>query len=161
MINMTGRDINFLLDLYENQTYVKGEKRSPETKRKIKHNTKLKNRYLLLEELLAESKPLTLNKDQIKLVKYLIKDFNNRFKELHKQCKEETIILAFIFYVKKIEDSRTKVTNWKICKDYGLTDHVFEIILCRLLLEFMQRCPIRPKMTSKDSHDMMVREGIR
>lgn len=158
---MKERDINFLIDLYENSAYVKGETRSTETNRKIRHDAKLKNRYLLFDELLAESKPLTLNKDQVKVVKYLIHDFNTRFKELHKQCKEETIILAFIFYVKKIEDSRTKVSNWKICKKYGLTDHVFEIILCRLLLEFMKRSPIRPREYGRDEHEILIREGKR
>lgn len=153
---MTERDINFLLDLYESE-YVKGEKRTTETNRKMRHNKKLKNRYLILDELLFESKPLTLNNNQKKLVKYLIHDFNNRFKELHKQASEETIILAFIFFVKKTEDSRTKVSNWKICKKYGLTDHVFEIILCRLLLAFMQRCKIRPVNSPKDMHGTLLK----
>lgn len=163
---MGNRGIEFLLDLYENNpsydnNYVKGERRSRERNRKMKQNRKLKNRYLLLDELLYESKPLTLTPNQYRLVKDLIYDFNNRFKELHKQASEETIILAFIFFVKKVEDSRTKVTNWKVCKEYGLTDHVFEIILCRLTLGFMERCPIVPREYGKSDHEVLVREGKR
>lgn len=163
---MGERGIEYLLDLYENNSsyennYVKGEQRSTETKRKMRHNRKLKNRYLLLDELLAEAKPLTLTPNQYRLVKDLIYDFNNRFKELHKQASEETIILGFIFFVKKVEDSRTKVTNWRICKEYGLTDHVFEIILCRLTLGFMERCPIVPREYGKGNHEILVKEGKR
>jgi len=157
---LSDRGIEFLLNLYE-KPYVKGEKRSTESQRKDRHNRKLKNRYRVLDELLYESKPLTLTPNQYRLVKDLIKDFNNRFKELHKQASEETIILAFIFFVKKVEDSRTKVTNWKICKEYGLTDHVFEIILCRLTLGFMERCPIVPREYGRSDHEVLVKEGKR
>ena len=163
---MGDRGIEFLLGLYENNTnyennYVKGEQRSTETKKRMRHNRKLKNRYLILDELLNESEQLTLTPNQYMLVKDLIRDFNSRFKELHKQAKEETIILAFIFFAKKVKDTRTKVSKWKICKDYGLTDHVFEIILCKLTLSFMERCPIVPREYGQQDHDELIREGRR
>ena len=44
------RDINFLLNLYEKE-YVKGEIRSKETKKKIRYETKRKNRHLIFDEL--------------------------------------------------------------------------------------------------------------
>ena len=154
------RSIEFLLKLYE-APYVKGEKQSKKTRKRIRHNTKLKNRYLILDELLLESKSLTLTRQQYQLVKDLIRDYNNRFKELHKRAKEKTIILAFIFFTKKIGDSRVNINDWRICKKYELTDQVFEIILCKLVLGFMRRCPIVPREYGYGDHDALVKEGRR
>lgn len=157
---MTGRDIGFLLSLY-NQPYVKGEIRSKESNRKMRYEKKRKHRQLLFDELILEAKTLVLSPNQKKLVRYLIDDFSSRFKELHHNASEKCIILAFMFYVKKIENSRIKLKSYRVCTKYGLTDQVFEIIVCRLLLEFMARAPIRPRDYGCDEHDVLIREGKR
>ena len=69
------RNINFLLNLYEKE-YVKGEIRSNQTKKTIRNESKRKHRHLLLDELIIESEKLQLNPNQIKIVRYLIDDFN-------------------------------------------------------------------------------------
>lgn len=157
---MSERDIDFLLDLYE-QPYVKGEQRSNDTKNKINIESKRKNRHLILDELLLEAKILVLTPNQKQLVRELIDDFNSDFQNLHRQASEECIILAFIFFVKKLETPRIKLSNYRITKKYKLTDQIFENILCRLTLKFMQRVPIVPRQTSKDEHDVLIREGKR
>jgi len=157
---MTERDIDFLLDLYKDP-YVKGEQRSNDTKNKINVESKRKNRHLILDELLLEAKILVLTPNQKQLVRDLIDDFNNDFQNLHRQASEECIILAFIFFVKKLETPRIKLSQYRITKKYKLTDQIFENILCRLTLKFMQRVPIVPRQTSKDEHDVLVREGKR
>lgn len=154
------RDIYFLLDLYSNE-YVKGERRSPETKKKHKRESKRKNRHLIFDELLLEAKTLVFSKNQKKIIRYLIDDFNNDFKYLHRQASEECIILAFMFYMKKIETPMIRLDRYRICKKYGLTDHVFELIVCRLTLEFMKRAPIRPRPYTKDNHEILIKEGKR
>ena len=157
---MSERDIDFLLDLYE-QPYVKGEQRSNDTKNKINIESKRKNRHLILDELLLEARILVLTPNQKQLVRELIDDFNSDFQNLHRQASEECIILAFIFFVKKLETPRIKLSNYRITKKYKLTDQIFENILCRLALKFMQRVPIVPRQTSKDEHDVLIREGKR
>ena len=173
------RPIEYLIAKYE-KPYVKGEGKSQETHNRIKQEAKRKNRHLLFDELYSEvqqeeldinqktfdelyseAKPFTLNVNQIKLVRYLIDMFNNKFKELHGQAKEETIILAFMFYAKKIEEPRTRVTNWRICTKYKLTENVFEIILCRLVLYFMDKSYIRPVRYHGADHEILVKEGKR
>ena len=157
---MSERGIDFLLDLYK-QPYVKGEQRSNDTKNKINIESKRKNRHLILDELLLEAKILVLTPNQKQLVRDLIDDFNSDFQNLHRQASEECIILAFIFFVKKLETPRIKLSQYRITKKYKLTDQIFENILCRLTLKFMQRVPIVPRQTSKDEHDVLVREGKR
>lgn len=176
---MNNRPIEYLIAKYE-KPYVKGEKKSQKTHNQIKQEAKRKNRHLIFDELYSEAqqeeldmnqktfdelyseaKPFTLNTNQIKLVRYLIDMFNNKFKELHGQAKEETIILAFMFYAKKIEEPRTRVTNWRICTKYKLTENVFEIILCRLVIFFMDKSYIRPLKYHGADHEILVREGKR
>lgn len=168
---MNDRSLEYILSLYE-KPYVKGEIRSPETNRKIRHEQKRKNRHLIFDELclelfnefdelLLETKILNLTSDQKKLVRYLIDEFSNDFKQLHRTASEKTIILAFMFYVKKIENSRIKLQSYRVCKKYGLTDQVFEIIICRLLLSFMERTPIMPHTHKIDEHEILIREGKR
>ena len=157
---MHDRDIDFLLDLYKDP-YVKGEQRSNDTKNKINVESKRKNRHLILDELLLEAKILVLTPNQKQLVRALIDDFNNDFQNLHRQASEECIILAFIFFVKKLETPRIKLSQYRITKKYKLTDQIFENILCRLTLKFMQRVPIVPRETHRDEHDVLIREGKR
>ena len=162
MIYMSGeRNINFLLNLYRKE-YVKGEIRSRESHYKNRNESKRKHRHLLLDELILESEIFTLNKNQIEIVRYLIDDFNEEFQELHRKADEKAIILAFMFYVKMVDDVRIKVSKYAICTKYGLTEPVYETILCRMLLKFMKKCPIRPYHNyRKDEHDILVREGRR
>ena len=156
----TTRDINYLLKLYEKE-YVKGEKTSTYYQQKLRQERWRKNRHLLLNEIIQEGN-LTLTPNQIKLIRYLIDDFSQEFKTLHRRASEECIILAFIFYLKKIENPNIRLEKYRINNKYGLTDHIFEIIICRILLKFMKRTPIRPYQNyTKDEHEILIKEGKR
>lgn len=168
---MKERSLEYLIGLYE-KPYVKGEIRSKETNRKVRYEQKRKNRHLIFDELCLElfndfdelcleAKTLVLSPNQKKLVRYLIDEFSSNFKKLHHTASEKCIILAFMFYVKKIENSKIKLQSYRVSKKYGLTDQVFEIIVCRLLENFMQRIPIVPRNHTIDEHDILVREGKR
>ena len=154
------RDIQYLLDTYDN-AYVKGEQRSKHTKNRIRKESVRKNRHLILDELLLESKSLMLTPNDKKTVRYLIDVFSDDFKKLHRRTSDEAIILAFIFYLKKIELPSVRLSDYRICNKYGLTDAVFEIILCRIILYYMRKTPIEPVTYRKDEHDILIREGKR
>ena len=154
------RDIQYLLDTYDN-AYVKGEQRSKHTKNRIRKESVRKNRHLILDELLLESKSLMLTPNDKKTVRYLIDVFSDDFKKLHRRASDEAIILAFIFYLKKIELPSVRLSDYRICNKYGLTDAVFEIILCRIILYYMRKTPIEPVTYRKDEHDILIREGKR
>ena len=131
---MSDRDIYYLLDLYENNlsyesNYVKGERRSTEHNRKRKREEKRRNRHLILDELVLEAKTLIFTPNQKKLIGYFIDDFNNEFQSLHRRASEECIILAFMFFLKKIDMPEIRLDRYTITKKYGLTDHVFELII--------------------------------
>lgn len=152
------RDIRFLLDLYENSAYVKGERHSREYKKKIRDETKRKHRHLIFDELLVEAETLHLTRDQIKIVRYLIDDFNDEFKQLHRNASEEAVVLAFMFYVKKIITPKTRLSSYRITSKYKLTNNMFETILCRMLLKFMKKCPIVPyRNYGRDEHEHLLK----
>ena len=155
------RPLNYLLQKYNNQ-YVKGEKISNTLRNKNRTESKRKHRHLLLDNLKNEAEKLNLNNSQIIIVRYLIDEFNKEFQELHRKASEETIILAFMFYVKMIDEPRTRIDKYRVSSKYNLTDKVYEIILCRMLLKFMKKCPIRPYGNyASDEHDILIREGHR
>ena len=168
---MEDRSLEYIIGVYE-KPYVPGEIRSKETNKKLRDEKKRKDRHLIFDELCLElfddfdelcleAKTLTLSPNQKKLVRYLIDEFSDDFKQLHHTAKKETIILGFMFYVKKIENSKIKLQHYRICTKYGLTDQVFEIIVCRLLEDFMKRVPIVPRSHKIDEHESLIREGRR
>ena len=154
-------DREYLLHLYEKE-YVKGERHTNQYKQRIKHESKRKHRHLIFDELLNEARILHLNNNQVKVVRYLIDDFNDEFKELHRRLSEEAIILSFMFYVKMIDDPKINITRYRVSTKYELTNQAFETIVCRMLLKFMKRCPIRPYHNyNNDEHEVLIREGKR
>lgn len=155
------RDINFLLKLYEKE-YVKGEKRSNETQQRIRHEAKRKNRHLILDQIINEAPALQLKETDIRMIRYLIDEFNTEFQTLHRRASEETIILAFIFYVKLINKSSIRLESYRVTRKYKLTNHVFQLIISRMLLKFMEKCPIRPYNNyHKDEHEILIKTGER
>ena len=147
-----------LLNKYE-KSYVKGEVRSNEYDHQIKLQSKLKHRMLLVDQIALESKYLLLTHSQKDTVKFLVKTFNNNFKDLHRQASDETIILAFMFYLKKLETPKIQLKNYRITQKYRLTDTIFELILCRVTDYFMTTSPLCIQESLRDNHDEIIRTG--
>ena len=154
---MKGRvmeDIQQKLDKYA-APYVHGEKRSPEYEREIKEKQALKRRLGIAKTLKYEAKYLVITKTHMEQVNYLIVLFNDRFKQLHKRTSEETIILAFIFYTVRLDDSRVNLNNYRISKKYNLTDQVFSLIISRMFHFLLQEKPIPPRLTTEYNHELL------
>lgn len=100
-----------------------------------------------------------LSDSQIKFVHFLIDYLRNDFKKLHRRAKKETIILAFIFYVKKLEESRFDLNNYSISKKYNLTDSVFKLIICRMCDTFIKSMPLSYYETDKYNHEILSKNG--
>ena len=152
-------DIKKLLDKYN--TRVPFEERSQETDKYRKRKTRLNELHTLCDELFLECKVLCLSSYQKERVHWLIDKFGNNFKSLHGQAKKETIIVAFIFYIKKNEISKIRLEDYQITKDYGLTDNIFEIIICRICETFISESPIVPYETTLYNHEVLSRNGGR
>ena len=93
-------DIEYLLKKY-NKSYVPGEKQFSETNKLLKRNQRRIMKHEICEDLFFECDFLNLSKVQKNFVHYLIDRFSDDFKKLHGKAKNEAIILAFIFYIKK------------------------------------------------------------
>ena len=146
-------NINYLLKKY-NRT-VPGEKQSRETARKQKQYQRIQNRQEKATIIISR---LNLNKSQQDGVRYLIDTCTN-FKNIHRTASEECIITAFCFHFMKLENSKVRIHEYRICKEYNLADSTFELISCRLLEFFMKKAPLIPNDTSKVDHNILVKQA--
>ena len=129
------RRIDYLLDKYDS-SYVKGEVQSSETNLQIKQNQRRVKKHVLCDELISEVN-LSFKRDEVDFVHFLIDRFHGDFKKLHGRAKNEAIILSFMFYVKKLDDSRININNYRVCKKYNLSDSVFETVICHMCDDFV------------------------
>lgn len=135
--------------------YVSGEKRSSTYEREVKRKQRLKRRLIKLDLLLNEAKVLFVSDTQKKQLQFLIKKYSNNFKKLHRNASEETIILAFIFYLKKLEDSLIQIQKYRICTKYNLTHNTFETIIIRLTADYFSKDYIKPELSTDYDHEVL------
>ena len=155
---MTIKNINRLIAKYDSP-YVPGEIRSTKTNNLIKKNQRNTEKISICKELLYECDFLNFSPSQKEFIYYLVDRFSDKFKKLHGRAKKETIILAFIFYVKKLEDSRLMLSNYSVCKKYALTDNVFILIICRMCDDFVKSSPVISVESTKFDNDLLSRNG--
>lgn len=148
-----------LIKKYESG-YVPGERRTPAQEKSHKQEQRMAEKHSLADELMNEAKVLMLTNYEKQHVHYLIDKFHD-FRKLHGNCKNEAIILAFIFYVAKNNTPKRQLKEYNFTKKYGLTDNVFELILCRLVRVLLSETKIVPVGTTKYNHDMLYRTGQR
>ena len=89
-------------------------------------------RLRIFEDLLKEEPKLGLSRREKERVCSLIREYRN-FRALCNNVQSETIILAFIFYVKILSDPLIRLNEWGICKKYGLNERKYSLIIARLL----------------------------
>lgn len=153
-------NINKLMQ-YNNQR-MPYENRGNEYDKKRKREERLKELQDTTTDLFEECKPykkLQLTPYQELRVRFLVNHFGNNFEMLHGQADSDTIILAFIFYIKINEVGRARLNDYKITSKYGLTDHIFELIVCRLCEYYMKRMPIVPVGTTNYDHEILSKNG--
>lgn len=144
-----------LLDKYNCQ-YVPGERPSNKTQTNNRHIRKLLRRLELLEDLTQEI-PFKLTTHQKRQVETLIRKFNNSFKKLHGNASEKTIILAFIFIIKKAEEPKIQISRYKATRKNGLNDNIFSTINCRIIENYMETEPLNPTSTTKYDPNILNR----
>lgn len=137
VFGMSEEVISNLINRY-NVSCVECESFSSEYNLKLKRDQRLCKKHVLCDELLEEIGTLNLSISQKDFVHYLVDFFSNDFKNLHGRAKQETIILVFIFYVKKLENSHINLNNYSVSQKYNLNDAVFKLILCRMCDSFIK-----------------------
>ena len=153
-------NINFLVNHYDKRR-IPYEDRGKEYDKVRKKEERKKELYECCNDLFYECKILGLSNYQKQRVKYLINIFGDDLKRLHGRAKKETIILAFIFYIKKIEEPKIRLDDYQVTGKYGLSNHIFGIIICRICEYFMRNMPIVPYATSNYDHETLSRNGGR
>lgn len=143
-----------LLKKYNND-YVSGEQRSDEYNRKMKQKQSIYEKIETAKKLFQEV-PFHLTQDDKDQVIHLIKTYPN-FRKLHGNASNETIILAFIFYVKIPYDTNINLDKYAITKDYQLIHTTFEIIICRLALEYLKNVYILPRKPKNKNHEILMK----
>ena len=152
-------DINHLLKKYS-RNYVPGEKRSNEYDNMIRQKIKLNDNIHLLHTLNHElPETLTLNRCDLRLIETLLETFQGNLNQLHRQSKTETILLAFIFYINKLNNPRIQVENYTIFKTYGLTTQIYTIIITRVCDYYIRDRPVPIKTTTQYDHEKLIKNG--
>ena len=150
-------DINHLLKKYS-KNYVRGEKRSTEYERIIKQKQAIKDKKNIAETLFNEV-PFHLSNHEKEHVIFLIESYPN-LKKLHQNAKTETIILAFIFYV-KMSNKQIRLERYTITEKYQLTHTTFELIVCRLVKYHFLSSYILPKQPETKQHDIIKKGDVK
>ena len=148
------RNINYLLRKYNND-YTNGEQRSDEYNKKMKQKQRLYEKLQLAEDLFLET-PFHLTNDDKEQVKHLIRMYPN-FRKLHGKASNEQIILSFIFYTKIPYDNQIKLDKYEITERYNLSHNTFEIIICRLALEYLKEVYIIPTIPKDKNHEILLK----
>ena len=138
--------------------YVPGEKRSTEYEKMIKRQQRQEHKKQIAEDLFQEV-PFHLTNDEKEQVLHLITMYNN-FRDLHGKASNETIILAFIFYV-KMNNKQIKIDRYTITEKYQLTHTTFEIIVCRLVKNYLKHIYIIPKQSETKQHDIITKGDVK
>lgn len=155
---MSYESIEKKIKKYSN-VYVPGEKRSSEYNRNLKQKEAIKSRHLLAEKLFNEV-TFHLNDYEKQHVHHLIDMYPN-FKNLHKRASNETIILALIFYTKIPYNTDIKLNKYHITLKYNLTHTTFEIIICRLTLNYLREVYIIPTEPKETNHNLLYKGEIK
>ena len=152
-------NINHLLKKYS-CNYVPGEKRSNEYDNMIRQKITLNDNIHLLHTLNQElPTTLQLTRCDLKIAENLVAVFNNNLKTLHKNCKTETILLVFLFYIKKLDNPKLQIEDYTILKNYGLTTQIYSLIISRALKYYMENIPIPIKTTTQYDHEKLIKNG--
>ena len=159
--SMTLDSTKELINKYDNNENVPGERRTSKTETVHKRRQLMREKHKLVDDLLAETDDkLYLSDIEKEHIHYLIDKFPD-FNLLHRKAKKEAIILAFIWYVYKIKHPKRQLSEFKFSKDYGLSNPVFELIMCRIVQQLLAETPIIPKFTVKYDNDILCRTGLR
>lgn len=150
--------IEYKLRKYRN--HVHGERRPAEKETPYKRVQSLREKHKICEDIFNDSEMLFLTENMKEHVHYLIDKFND-FNKLHRKAKTETIIMAFIFYTYKIHNPKRQISEYSINRKYGLTEQIFELIMCRVIQTLLSEAPIIPKNTKKYDNDILYRTGLR
>ena len=154
---MENKRIRYLLRKYD-KSYVRGERFSTETNTLNKRMHRKAEKHLVCDELIEECS-FDFSDDEQEFIHFLIDRFSDNFKKLHGKAKNEAIILTFMFYVKKLGDSRININNYSISKKYGLTNDVFLLIICRICDNFIKSSPIHFQETTRYNHEILSKNG--
>lgn len=152
---------NFLINNYDKKRmpYENRGKEYDKQRKKEERQRELKD---LTYDLFAECstyKKLKLSSYQRLRVLYLVETFGKNFKKLHGTAKKESIILAFIFYIKLIELGTINLEDYKIFSEYGLNNKILVVIISRVCEHHMRNSPIPIVGSTSYDHELLSRTG--
>ena len=133
MIMSRERDINFLLNKY--QTKQPGEVFTSESLKEAYNNKewrlaqKIRTCKYVMDELGLKGT------DRDRCI-YIVKKVP--LKQLHRKASCETIITCICFYIKKLQTPKRRTYDYRVCKEYGVDEEIFSLVIARLC-DYFQR----------------------
>ena len=151
------KHINHLLKKYS-KPYTPGEQTTTHYNTQIKQQQRLKDKENTAQQLFQET-PFHLTQHEKQQVIHVIHTYTN-FKKLHRKASNETIILAFIFYI-KMSNKQIKLDRYTITTKYQLTHTTFELIICRLVKNHFQNTYITPTTNTTLQHSILEKGELK
>lgn len=127
------RSITYLLRKYETkqpgEAFVSQELKQEYNNRKWRMKQKIRTCHIIMNQLNIQG----TSRDRCL---YIVKHVN--LNTLHRNLSCEAIITAICFYIKKLDNPRIRLSDYTVCKEYGLNENSFSLILCRLCDHFQK-----------------------
>lgn len=125
---MSVRDINYLLKKYKIKQ--KGEIWNSEMEKEDTQKRRV-DEYLAISDNICDR--LYMKGSQKEEVKNILSSI--QLNDLHRTAGVYTIITAVCIYVKKTYSTNNSLNwkNYKVCKEYGLTESILITVLCNLV----------------------------
>lgn len=161
-------DIKKLLDKYK-APYIPGEKRSKEYNNQLNRTYRHQDRLTLLDKINNQLPyTLKLNKNEKELVTSILTVFQNDLQYLHRRAKNEAIILAIIFTIKKRikphlylnRENKENRQFTEIAEQYELTEPMLITILSRITNYYMLHNPQVIYETTRYDHTILYEQQI-
>ena len=161
-------DIQKLLDKYQ-APYVPGEKRSNNYNNQLNRTYRHEDRLLTLDHINNQLPyTLKLNKDEKELVTSILTVLQNDLQYLHRRAKNEAIILAIIFTVKKRikpslylnRENKENREFTEIAEQYNLNEPMLITILSRITNYYMLHNPQVIYETTRYDHTILYEQQI-
>ena len=121
------RSVSYLLRKYETkqpgEVFVSQEMKQEYNNRRWRMKQKIRTCNIIMNQLNIQGP----NRDRCL---YIVKHVN--LNTLHRKLSCEAIITAICFYIKKLDNPRIRLSDYHVCKEYGLNENNFSLIICRL-----------------------------
>lgn len=139
-IKRESRSINFLLSKYKTKQPGEINPKTVDLKKEWRENQKVRVAFKQMEDLNVKG-------ELKKQCEWIIREGPNT-KDLCARCKYETVTLAIVFYLKFSNTKKRPLSDYRLAREFGLTEDIYSNIVTKLGRFFQKRTAITTRIRS-------------